>query len=240
MTNILSIDWDYFMDVSNKIRANSFPDSPKEMSLSLSNMVWSNYYLSPHKEDLMSLKLKDDYNYLMEYIKNTELKNTIFASSISHLSIYYMFEEFNINDEVNLINIDFHHDSFKEIDDLNCGNWVNYILNEYDVNITWVKDKKSELSDLNNKIKVTEDIKVIEDFKPDYIFLCKSYLWSPPHFDDDFLNLFKEIFFKAKNSITYSEEVMKNRMPEVKENTKERKKEKKIMEEFLKKEAQND
>lgn len=221
-TNILSIDWDYFMDVSNKIRARSFPDSPKDLSLPLSNMVWGNYYTSLSEKDLMSLKLKDDFDYLLEYIKNTDLENTIFVSSVTHVSIYNMFKEFEISSPINLTNIDFHHDSFKVTDSLDCGNWVNYVLDEYDIDMTWVKDKNSEMDGLNESINVVDNIEIIDNFKPDYIFLCKSYLWSPPHFDDDFLKLFEKIFFKAKNSVTYSEEVIKNRFDDVKEYAKEK------------------
>ena len=105
--------------------------------------------------------------------------------------------ENNIKGNFNIINIDFHHDiAYTEddqdgpVEELDCGNWVKYLLEnqrqyfkeyiwvnsdesgEYEANLPFSKKQMSihniNLYSLESLAKTTE-----------YLFLCKSEPWVP-------------------------------------------------------------
>ena len=88
------------------------------------------------------------------------------------------------DEEVELINVDFHHDMYiTGGDNLDCGNWLRFFKDLYpDANITWVRREDSDIESLEGDFpyKHTTDISVVKgDF--DLVFLCFSSPWTPPH-----------------------------------------------------------
>lgn len=220
-TKILSIDWDYFFDCGEGDRVILFPDGG-EFKESLGNIIWAGYYRSLEVDDYKSINDvtvdKKAFDYIMKWAKNTDLSNTITASSISHLSIVHMVKEFNIKD-IDIINIDYHHDTFKHIEnDINCGNWLSHFIKDNNARARWVKREDSGLESIGEKIEVTTDISIIENFIPDYIFLAKSNMWSPPHLDADFNKLYRTFFNNSSKLFSYTDlREMNNRYTKVKE-----------------------
>ena len=81
-------------------------------------------------------------------------------------------------------NVDFHHDRFDNGSNLNCGNWVLWLDDLVDLKYRWVSRKDSERGEELCEIGISD---LREDY--DYIFLCKSDVWSPPHLDKKFNEL---------------------------------------------------
>lgn len=227
MIKILSIDWDYFMDTDINTRLSCFPDGGVEYNLKLSNMIWANYYIKNIRKKIESVKLSQDFLYLIEWIRKNDLSNAKFYLSPSHVSILNMIENENIKEEIDLINIDFHHDTYNHSKERNCGNWLDVLCKDYKVNAKWLRHKDSDLLGKKEDVKELLDIKIINDFQPDYIFLCKSYPWAPPHLDKYFEDLCFE-FFNSCNEpyFVFGEVLLENRYKKV---LKEAEKREKIM-----------
>lgn len=191
--NILSIDFDYFQNVDSKTLLMHYPDGidlPEE----LSRFIWVSHYANPYAEkELLNVKIKQDkLNELMSYIKTINNKIPVMIAS-SHLSIYDFIHKYcNINDNLNIINLDMHHDMFDAAPDkIHCGNWLKYIIQEYkNVNTTWICNPVS-LETMNNPDinTIIDDLISLKNIDFDMIFLCRSDNWSAPHLDDYFVIL---------------------------------------------------
>lgn len=209
MKKILSIDWDYFMDCNKEERVYLFPDGGREYSPKLMDIIWASYYKDTGKDfikkNTKDIKIDDGYfSYLNVWSEMKDLSETIFASSISHLSIISLVNEFDI-ENIELINIDYHHDCYNHMkEEKNCGNWLIYLLNNFNIKAKWIKRKDSDLKGLPDKLEVKKDLSIIKNFNPDYIFLTKSNIWSPPHLDNKFLELLYNLSSNTKNHLTYS------------------------------------
>lgn len=191
--NILSIDFDYFQDVDSKTLLLHYPDGidlPEE----LSRFIWTSHYANPYAEkDLLNVKIKQDkLDELMSYIKTINNKIPVMIAS-SHVKIYnFIHDHCNINDNLNITNIDMHHDTFDAAPDkIHCGNWLKAIKNEYKtVNTTWICNPVSletmNKPDINT---IIDDFTGLKNIDFDMIFLCRSDNWSAPHLDNYFVKL---------------------------------------------------
>lgn len=208
--NILSIDWDYFIDATYQERFFCFPDSGNEyMSDSLKDIIWSTKYegvkqLPDVKIDVPAVKL----------IKGVlEQSCAPFCQVTDSHSVGYDFVKeamggfAELNPKgINLVNVDFHHDLYTVKDnnekhqelnllwhgnkDVNCGNWLRHVISEYNneySSFTWIKREDSDAVGVEEyPIKVTTDLSMIRETRWDAIFICKSGMWSPPHLDKKF------------------------------------------------------
>lgn len=96
MINILSVDWDYFVDCTEDERYTMFPDGGNEnIDMSLSTMLWSTHYLDTKRlKDRGTLTrsldelsvLEPEYDVLKSMIRETEGAKTWFADS--HMEAY--------------------------------------------------------------------------------------------------------------------------------------------------------
>ena len=96
-------------------------------------------------------------------------------------------------DTINIDHLDMHHDIFSDNQDsLNCGNWLSFIKEEMNTNVTWIANPISkEVYGLDGKEfdVVRTDLKEIQNHTWNMIFLCRSDNWLPPHLDGYFEDL---------------------------------------------------
>ena len=191
--NILSIDFDYFQDVNSKTLLLHYPDGidlPEE----LSSFIWASHYANPYgAKELLNVKIKQDkLDELMSYIKKINNKMPVMIPS-SHVKIYNFIHDYcNINDNLNIINIDMHHDMFDAVPNkIHCGNWLKVIKSEYKtVNTTWICNPVS-LENMNKPDinTIIDDLTGLKNIDFDMIFLCRSDSWTAPHLDNYFVTL---------------------------------------------------
>lgn len=195
---VLSIDWDYFMNVSFENRDKYFPkvneienSCPKESFYS-----WANAYNEfPEIYDI-DVNQKE-FTVLGEILGNRNSDYDFYYAD-SHLEIVNLLK--NLGGENNsIVHVDHHHDYFDYGgDNINCSNWLrhyDFLFNEK----IWVKNKDSQINSLlyPEGVPLVFGEYLLEDFKKDsfdYIFLCRSSPFSPPHLDKYFEELLKIVF----------------------------------------------
>lgn len=175
---VLSIDWDYFMDVSSFERAIYFPDGGNEdIGLNISTACWATMYLC---NNLEGVGVIHDYDRILEKLKSYRPDRIMITDS--HKWLATMCKDV---DDLTIWNIDFHHDAFG-YGPLNCGNWVNVLKRNKDVTVKWIGREDSEEDKEGFTERCSWD-ELPEDV--DWIFLCRSFVWSPPHLDTMFCRL---------------------------------------------------
>lgn len=207
---VLSIDFDYFQNVDVDTIRTCYPDGV-DLPTELSTIVWSGYYANDQtKNKLNSITILDDELKLLRKLltsKDNFMVSTPVLIANSHVHIYdfiheYM-DKFNATD-VNIVNIDMHHDFFNNNEKLDCGNWLSHIYDDYPnhCNVSWIANPISSICyDFNAKLNsiVKTSIQSIKDFKFDIIFLCRSDNWLAPHLDCYFNDLVKLISLRFPN-----------------------------------------
>ena len=204
MKKILSIDWDYFINATATQRSMLFPDGGNEnISYALQDFIWNSHYSSPASEELRNIGiLKREYNlvhdilrkfidkYLYSRVANPHSEVLV---TISHRWIYdFIMQRTYEGEEFEVYNVDFHHDMYhlrNSDDEVNCGNWVN-CLKKYrpKMQYHWVKREDSDDEVLGGAKVDCADCKLgdIKNLSFDYVFICRSDCWSPPHLDNYF------------------------------------------------------
>ena len=189
---ILSIDFDYFVDTDLETRSFYFPDGNDNLPHELNLFIWNNCY--SFKEELRSIGVIKDYDYMCELLKNLKPRKTLIADS--HREIEKFFDDVRSSDKVELVHIDFHHDMFVTGGDkLDCGNWLRFFADiKPDAKITWVKREDSSRESMFGEFPYNETTDITEvkgDF--DLVFLCLSTPWTPPHLYDKFKEMCKAL-----------------------------------------------
>lgn len=212
---ILSIDFDYFQNVTKKI-LRDYPDGI-DLGTSLSKIVWAVRYVegNPAKKQIESVTLNQDlFDSVMEILSKQRSCIPVMVHQ-SHVDAYdficEQMEEQEAN-ELELFNIDFHHDIINECDTLDCGNWIRHLKEAYpETKVTWIARELSlECYGLEDSIKALIELSLdkIQDMQFDAVFICRSDSWSPPHLDIHFqlllqycINWFDNI--KIENCVSY-------------------------------------
>lgn len=193
--NVLSIDWDYFIDASASDRLMLFPDGGNEnLSNSIQDIIWMGRY---NNEDLAAVKSDSTAVRLVKSIlKKTDARYMIVDSH----KYAYDFIVDNMNeyckDSLNLVNIDFHHDVYENGSDVDCGNWLAKIIEIYKEgsSFTWVGREDSDVSYRDDiGLEFTTSLEVVSEYAWDIVFICRSGMWSPPHLDERFRSMFNWI-----------------------------------------------
>lgn len=199
---VLSVDWDYFINATLEQRLMMFPDGGNEkLPDSISDIIWAARYAE--QKELSKIGLDNSgYNKLKKIIKRYCNPDTKVFIADSHSRAYDFIKEHDTGDEIDIVNIDFHHDYYNcqsEVDkkhtteeDVNCGNWVRLLIDNDDrISYTWVCREDSDLSERLEfspnfcGYKMIEDL--LEESEPyDLLFICRSSVWSPPHLDHYF------------------------------------------------------
>ena len=172
--NIISIDFDIIMAPSIELY-NSFEQ----------RTAYENYYFNLFNADLtIYSKLTE---WLLKWIPMINSSNIYFIES--HEQIMNFIPQ--TKEEINLINIDHHHDLGyappEELDKqcLTCGNWGRHLLkNNLIKNYTWIKNGNSRKCfnkeyDFNSKNFYDFDFSYL---KPDMIIICLSAPWVPEQY----------------------------------------------------------
>lgn len=232
--NILSVDWDYFVKASFEQRMRLFPDGGSENGMSeiIQSVVWSTHYAE--NEELKDLKVKArEFKLVRECFKKfcDEMRGPSMVTDSHRFAYDFIHENVCQNAEIRLVNIDFHHDVYQHKcvgeDEVNCGNWLLHIMEEYSnprSEFLWVCQEDSGKGDLENvsddddfsdivdRLTVTSNIKdaALDTTSWDMIFLCRSGVWSPIHLDRKFILLAKELVWGAE--CKYEEKVFQSRM----------------------------
>ena len=202
---VLSIDFDYF-PVCTRKNYESFPDGI-EQTPQLSEMIWASKYLFSdgiekiklNREELQKVKKIIELNSDKAKDVNSE-KPAKAMVSLSHTEAYYFVKHHVRNhlkdgEEIEIVNLDAHHDLFNDNPELDCGNWLGFLKKELKekLQIKWVTNRVNlEMYGFDSKdtgrFSYTS-IGEITDTDYDLIFLCRSDSWLPPHFDNDFIGL---------------------------------------------------
>lgn len=192
--NILSIDWDYFIDATKKQRASLFPDGGTEaLPIGIQEAIWVARYTNPHLEKISTLH--DELEELRKIIEEGADKNTIFMIADSHEYIYSFINGYTKTDSIlHLSNIDFHHDCFGKSRKVHCGNWLSHMMKNALASSTfeWIAREDSLIEKINGLKLIKEDFSSLKK-NWDLVFICRSGMWSPPHLDDEFAKAFSWI-----------------------------------------------
>lgn len=223
---VLSIDWDYFQNVSVETMRECYPDGLDTPTF-LSEITWGSHYATDgdriREVSVMGNELENLFRTLLNQDKDVPV---MIANSHKHI---YDFIHSNLSEgeKVQLTNIDMHHDLMNDNQTLDCGNWISKLLEEGTMkpmkkgsksSFKWVRNPvsfemylgenkdNSELSKVLTTLGSTETVEDIVNESYDLIFLARSDTWSPPHLDKHFcllVELMKEHFdsIKIENGI---------------------------------------
>jgi hypothetical protein len=190
---VLSIDFDYFIDASSKEREMYFHNVNDEMDSNKVQAFWKASYLQ-HPE-LKKVGVIEDFYYVLNRLRKMDIPVGNMLKADSHKSIMDLIDSIPKSQQLMIVNIDFHHDYYHYYtgnDKVNCGNWLRRVVEERpDTKVQWIRREDSQLYSLDGKFPFehTEDIKVIHNKNFDYVFICSSPEWSPPHLKDKFHQL---------------------------------------------------
>lgn len=207
MKRFLSVDWDYFIGATAIDRLRFFPDGGNEnLPDSLRDYIWDSHYIHP---ELREMKVIPEYKDFLNLCKNFRGECMI-ADSHKHAFDFIM-DNTSPDEEFVVYNIDFHHDLYdyktSNGERVNCGNWVTVLREERpNMKYIWIRRDDSDIS-------TTGGVKVKAEFMPfsvllmtirnnfdglfDYLYLCRSAVWSPPHLDDKFIRVVKTLLNKS-------------------------------------------
>lgn len=200
MKRFLSIDWDFFIGATATQRALLFPDGGNEnLHTTLQKYIWDSRYANP---ELNEIEVSNGYKTLLKICKDFD--GQCFIADSHRFAYDFIMENTTPNEEFEVYNIDFHHDLYDyriKGERVNCGNWAT-ILREDRPNMkySWIKCNDSELKTIGDHI-VDARMMSIELFSSlfqsgipenfDYLYLCRSAMWSPPHLDPKFVRVAK-------------------------------------------------
>ena len=164
--NVLSLDWDYFIDASLAQMSMLFPDMQTEsINGDIQNIIWAAHYGNELSgKELLGIKARlSELRIVKLLARSTSIENEDaygFMAAVSHSDIYnYILGEIaaiNSNpeleniDSVEIVNVDFHHDCYHFSSSVankhdapnktvNCGNWVWHLANTIPLTkYTWV------------------------------------------------------------------------------------------------------
>lgn len=183
---ILSIDFDYFVKADIDIRNCYFPDGSDNLSERMNEYLWSRCY--EFYDKLKDIGLIRDYDRMCDFLRTLRGGKVLFADS--HKDIQHFFKEIKPDEDLEVINIDFHHDMYVTGgNELDCGNWLRFLVDlKPDAKITWVRREDSDVESLSGSFPYyhTTDISEVQG-EFDLIFICFSSPWTPPHLYADFL-----------------------------------------------------
>lgn len=228
---ILTVDWDYFIDADSVYRAFNFPDCPNEKyPQDLQNIIWAQKYMdTKSKHCMLNIGLKEStepfFKGLADLINRKEVPLYI---SDSHKYIYGLVKRHLIEGaNVELVNVDEHHDCFTFIDNtgpVNCANWGRLLCSEYDrtrFKYQWVANEDSETQSIGG-IDVAKELNFEYGFELpdpstfDIVHICRSGMWSPPHLDCKFISYITSLMNADIYSMElYEEKALEDRFVDV-------------------------
>lgn len=193
--NILSIDFDYFQNIPDKNILYSYPDG-HDLCTELSMFMWSNVYAYKKTADrIKSVGINQSDLQAVEEIIDTAnpyTPNWIVNSHIHMYDVVKTARNEHPDADIHVYNMDLHHDCFGHSKQLGCGNWVLHVIQDFNVSVTWIANPTGlELCDIPEILKdsTVTSIQDLDTKTFDFIFLCRSDVWLPPHLDSYFEEL---------------------------------------------------
>lgn len=183
---VLSVDFDYFVNVTPPQRNEFFPDSGVEMSPDLNHVTWLSSYALPHKKKygkLTSISVFTDELLAVRDIIASQHPDA-FMLADSHRHAYDFICE-RADEDVELYNVDFHHDTLEDDRDVHCGNWLARLIQEGIVTKAYWCSRPD--SDRNRSIVEEIPFHQLPRSGYDLIYVCRSSWWTPPHLDKYFI-----------------------------------------------------
>ena len=180
MKRILSIDFDYFIDTDIHTRNTKFPDGvEKSKHLNLSS--W--YYAHQKFPNLIHIGVIEEFHNVYMFLSKLKKGKVLIADS--HRDIIKLFNHIPLYENLEVVHIDFHHDCYISSGaKLDCANWVRHLKSEKpDTHIVWYRREDSELESLEGEYPYPHTTDLVLEGEFDYIFLCFSPEWTPPHLD---------------------------------------------------------
>ena len=185
---ILSIDFDYFLDTDIDTRNDKFPDGQDDIPPNELESLW-NYFYDKYPE-ILNIGVINDFYICCDILSHLRPDKVFIADS--HKDIAELFPLIDPEDDLEVINVDFHHDNYiSSGDKLDCANWVRHLkIQRPNTEIKWIKREDSDSNSLLGEFpyEQTEDLNTIEGGF-DYVFLCFSPEWTPPHLRSYFRTL---------------------------------------------------
>lgn len=197
MKKFLSIDWDFFIKATMEERCLLFPDGGSEhLPEVVRKYVWDSRYRDPRLLNIGVHKpLLDSLVRVTEGSKPLSL-----VAMDSHKYMYDFVNHFvDKDEEFEVYNLDFHHDLYDfptEKEPVNCGNWARELLKEHpNMHYSWIKHHDSDAEGVPKEYQ-SNFANFLSRLSPkdiQYIFICRSAVWSPPHLDKYFVSFLREV-----------------------------------------------
>lgn len=190
-SNILSIDWDYFIKLSRHTDRfiqhlwHEYYARRQKSYLKLStDQVWAALY--EHYPELHRVAFRNEEFQFLISVLNSQSCQTPVVIAAEHTYMYSFVHRFN---QPNIFNIDYHHDLYTHsLHSLNCGNWLWWLKFEEKVKeIWWINGGKPGKPKAGTK-KLPR-IGSIPNIQFNGIYLCKSKEYSLPMYDHYFIQL---------------------------------------------------
>jgi hypothetical protein len=200
MKYILSIDWDYFLSMTEKQYVH-MPDGGNEnLPKHVLDFIWTSRYAG--HPDLLNIKTNITAMRAIGKVLNLNkgYESCKFMLANSHADIFpFICENIDPSEPITIVNIDEHHDFYYHVEDLNCGNWGWHVYDNFDLKkYIWYHNdhiSKTGIEVIQDEPwfeKIRDDnFRGIQDCFYDLIFICKSLPWAPPHLDSNFIKFFK-------------------------------------------------
>ena len=189
---VVSLDWDFFVAADRDFRKDNFPNSGAHRWNELTrNRLWKEQY--DNNPDLWKVKVKDkEYRTIKEICA---AHKGVCMVAESHKDIYEFIMREVPEGEIELWNIDYHHDTYQTGSDiLTCGNWVSKLFDTRALEYFWVPDETSDIEGLDTRAKAVSFDYIPTAQEINAIFLCRSDIWTPPHLDAKFGTLAKTLY----------------------------------------------
>lgn len=210
MSNILTIDWDFFFKASLKTRdsfpkiydgaLNSFPDNKLWLECPMKYVYVDRDRISLLKKALSNPHPVFTFSFLSE--NHGEVLN----------AVEFIRKYIGDNTTLTITNLDFHHDySYNGGSTPRCDNWARILKEkEPDTEFKWCRHEDSVVTSFGEEVPVKECyfINVLRNISNgvyDYVHLCRSDLYSPPLADHKFKDILHEVNKQSRGMMRLDE-----------------------------------
>jgi len=188
LKRFLSVDFDYFPACSARQRGALIPRCGEEDDDARVLAAWHEAY-ALHPDELPAIGVIPAYYRFLGLFADYRGEA---AAAESHAQLVpYILEHTKSGEVFELRNVDFHHDRYclrAPGSRYSCANWAAEIeLDRPGMRYLWTAREDSETALLGGGCvqPVADGFSVLTQAY-DFIFLCRSGIWSPPHLDGHF------------------------------------------------------
>lgn len=189
MKRFLSVDFDYFPACGSRQRGALFPRCGEEDEQILVLDAWREAY-ARHPDELPAVGVIPAYYRFLGLFADCRAEA---AAAESHAEIVpFVLDRTKHGEVFELRNVDFHHDRYclrAPGRRYSCANWAQEMqLDRPGMRYLWTAREDSETALLGGG-GVQPAADALEEVLAqayDFIFLCRSGIWSPPHLDGHF------------------------------------------------------